>query len=488
MNWTIIMIVSIYLLAVLLIGVWATGKTKSSSDFFVAGRSIGMFAMAIAAFSSVQSGFGMVGGTGSTFLNGLGFVTGVMIAASLGFTLTWFLIGKRMWKFGEIGEIYTLGDVVERRYNSKVVRGLLGFAIALGVIGYLGTQVQAMGIIMNTVFPISPAVGALIGLLIIGLYSIGGGMLAGIYTDLLQGLIMAGVSILVFFIALDEGGGVMHMTQTLQHSKPLLAAPFGTVSVITIVSWFFLFSLGAAGQPQFITKFLMIKEAKQLKWGAFTSSIAYMMTTLLVIGIGLSALVLKIQGNFPVLTSPDQVLTAFLFNFASPLVAGLVIAGLMAAIMSTGNSFLNLGAASLVRDIPKALNVTVKNELLWSRIVMVLLLVVSTLFSFYLNTFVALLGVFGWGTFASAIFPSVVLGMVWEKANKYGAMGSIIISLGANFILEIGSKYGLQILPKGVVNGAFALAVSIATFIIISLSTQTSGAKLDRNLQEIIEG
>ncbi|MDI6914217.1 MAG: hypothetical protein QMC95_08345 [Desulfitobacteriaceae bacterium] len=488
MNWTIILIAVIYMVAVLLIGVWATKRTKSSSDFFVAGRSVGMFVMAIAAFSSIQSGFGMVGGTGLTFLNGLGFVTGVMVAASLGFTLTWFLVGKRMWKIGDLGEIYTLGDVVERRYSSKTVRGLMGFAIALGVIGYLGTQVQAMGVIMSTVFPITPTVGALIGLALIGFYSVGGGMLAGVYTDLLQGVIMAVVSVLAFFVAIDKGGGIMNMTVTLQHSKPLMATPYGTYSMITIASWFFLFSLGAAGQPHFITKFLMIKEAKQLKWGALTSSIAYMMTTLLVIGIGLAAVVLNIQGSFPKLGSSDQALVTFLLNFTSPVVAGLIIAGLMAAIMSTGNSFLNLGAASIVRDIPKAFNIKLNNELLWSRIAVVILLVISTLFSFYLNTLVALLGVFGWGTFASAIFPSVVLGIVWANATKQGAIGSIVISLAMNFILEIGGKYGLHVLPKGVVNGAFALAVSIAAFIIISLLTQKNATKLDRSLQEIIEG
>lgn len=488
MQEMIIAIAVVYLLICIAIGIWATRKTKSAGDFYIAGRSLGMFVMAIAAFSSIQSGFGMVGGTGQTFTGGLGFAVGIMFAAPLGFALTWFLVGKRIWKLGELGNIFTLGDIVHLRYNSNAARGWMGVAVALGVIGYLGTQVQAMGVVMNTIFGVSTTVGAIIGLAILAFYCIGGGMIAGVYTDLFQGILMAGVSVIVFFLAIDAGGGIANMTQVLQTSDPKLSSPFGMYPMITMVCWFFLFSLGAAGQPHFITKFLMIKDAKQLRWGAFTAGLAYVLTTFLVIGIGLAALVMKIQGNFPNIQSSDEALTVFLTMFTPPVVAGLVIAGLLAAIMSTGSSFVTLGAASLVRDIPHALNIKVKNELLWSRIAVGALLVLSTLFSIYMDTLVALLGVFGWGTFASAVFPAVVLGLIWPKATKQGAIWSIVISLVINFCLEVGGKYGIKVLPGGVVNGAFAFAVAIVAFIVISLLTQRADTKLDEHMQQVIEG
>ena len=488
MSGTIITIVIIYLLICILIGVWATGKTKTTSDFLIAGKSLGMFVMAIAAFSSIQSGFGMLGGTGLTFSGGMGFLAGVGIAAPLGFALTWFLVGKRMWKIGQLGEIYTLGDVVEKRYNSKAVRGWIGLAVTLGVIGYLGTQVQAMGIIMHTVFGVSPKVGALIGLAVLGFYCVGGGIIAGVYTDLFQGVIMVTVSVIIFFMALNIGGGVQNITESLQNADPLMASPFGTYSILSIACWIFLFSLGAAGQPHFITKFLMIKDQKQLKWGAFTAGFAYTLSTLLVIGIGLTARSLYIKGEFPELASPDEALTVFITHFTSPIIGGLVIAGLLAAIMSTGSSFVTLGASGLTRDIPKAFNMKVKNELLWNRIAVVGLLVLSTLFSFYMDTLVALLGVFGWGTFASAVFPAVVLGLIWEKATKYGAISSIIIGLGLNFALEIGGKYGVVILPPGVIVGAIAFAISIIVFIVVSLLTKKSIVELNEDMLDAMEG
>lgn len=486
MNGVIIGIVIVYLIITILIGIWATTKTKSTGDFLVAGKGLGMFVMAIAAFSSIQSGFGLLGGVGQTFSGGAGFVTGVLVAAPLGFGLTWFLVGKRMYKFSNLGEIYTLGDVVEKRYNSKAVRGWLGLAITLGVIGYLGTQVQAMGVIMHSIFDISPTKGALIGLAILAFYSAGGGMIASVYTDLFQGVIMIGVSIFVFFYAINVGGGFQEITETLQSSDSALSTPFGTYSLISIVSWFLLFSLGAAGQPHFINKFLMIKSPKDLKWGAFTSGIAYTITILLVLSIGLTARSLHIKGRFPEIINPDDSLIVFVSEFTPPVIGGLVLAGLLAAIMSTGSAFVTLGAASLVRDIPQALGMKVKNELLMNRIVVVGLLVVSALFSFYMDTLVALLGVFGWGTFASTVFPSVVLGLVWKKATKQGAIASIIVGISSNFILEILNKYEISLLPEGVIIGAFSLLVSIITFILVSMLTYKE-EKLSKDLLEAMK-
>jgi sodium/proline symporter len=486
---TIISVVIVYLLVTVAIGIWATRRTKNTADYFIAGRSLGMFVVAMAVFTSVQSGFGVLGGTGLTFDRGLGgFVAAIGFAAPLGFALAWFLAAKRMWKLGSLGEVYTLGDVVEKRYDSKGVRGWIGFAVALGVIGYLGVQVQATGFVMASVFGISTTTGAILGLAILGAYAVGGGIIAGVYTDLVQGVIMVGVSVAVLFFAVSAGGGVQSMTETLQAEDAALASPFGTLSMLTIACYFLLFSIGAAGQPHLLTKFLMTRSTQELKWGAFTSGVAYLMTMLLVASVGLAALALSFQGQFPQLDSPDQALPTFLTEFTPALLAGLALAGILAAIMSTGDAFLNLGAQSLIRDLPRTFDYQVRNELLWSRVSVAALLVLSLLFSLYLDTLVALLGVFGWGTFAAAIFPAVVLGLVWPRATRQGAIACIIVSLAINFVLEIGAIYGFAPLPEGLVNGAFALVVSIIVFIGVSLATQPAEDKIAPEVRKVLDG
>lgn len=471
-DFWIVAVVAAYLVITLGIGVWATRRTSTVADFFVAGRSLGMFVMAIAAFASVQSGFGILGGTGMTFASGLVFVSGIGFAAVLGFGLAWFLVGRRLFEMGQQGEVYTVGDIVERRYHSPAVRGAMALAIVLGVVGYLGTQVQAMGVVMGAIFGIDTTTGALIGLGILGVYAIGGGTIAAVYTDVFQGVLMIGVSVVMCFYAFNVAGGVGEVTRTVRAESAELAAPFGALPTLTVVCWILLFAVGAAGQPQLLTKFLMIRDAKQLRWGALTAALAYMATMTMVVGVGLAALALSLRGDFPELAGPDQALPAFLTEYTAPVFAGLVMAAILSAIMSTGDAFVNLGAAALVRDLPRAFGREVAAELRWSRVAVAGLLVVSVLFSMYLDTLVALLGVFGWGTFAAAIFPAVVVGLVWDGATKAGALSSIVVSLGLNFVLEIGARYGFTPLPAGVVNGAFALAVSIVVFLGVSLATR----------------
>lgn len=110
------------------------------------------------------------------------------------------------------------------------------------------------------------------------------------------------------------------------------------------------------------------------------------------------------------------------------------------------------------------------------------------LFSFYLDTLVALLGVFGWGTFAASIFPAVVLGLVWPRATRQGAIASIIVGLLINFVLEIGGLYGFSPLPDDVVVGAFALAVAIVVFIGVSLATASQEDTTGPEIKRIFEG
>lgn len=477
-NIWIITVVALYLVVTLGIGAWATRQTKSVADFFVAGRSLGMFVMAIAAFASVQSGFGILGGTGLTFTSGLVFVTGIGFSAVLGFGLAWFLVGRRLFEMGNEGEVYTIGDVVERRYHSSSVRGAMAVAVVLGVIGYLGTQVQAMGVVMGAIFGIDTTTGGLIGLAILAIYAVGGGTIAAVYTDVFQGILMIVVSIIICFYAFNVAGGVGEVTSTLRAESADLAAPFGALPTMTIVCWVLLFTVGAAGQPQLLTKFLMIRDAKQLRWGALTAGLAYMCTMFLVVGVGLSSLALSLRGEFPELRGPDQALPAFLTEYTTPVLAGLVMAAILSAIMSTGDAFVNIGAAAIVRDIPRAFGREVRRELLWSRVAVAGLLIVSVLFSMYLDTLVALLGVFGWGTFAAAIFPAVVIGLVWRGATRHGALASIVVSILINFVLEIGAVYDFTPLPEGVINGAFALAVSLVVFVGVSLVTRSSSQEL----------
>ena len=465
---TIIICVVAYLGACLLIGVWAMRRTHTIADFLVAGRTLGPFVIVIAAMSSIMSGFGFVGGPGLVFESGTSSLW-MTFPSTFSFALSWILVGKRLRLLAEVRDVLTLPDAVEARYGGRWPRLMMAIAILLGVLGYLGTQVLAIGMVLVAVFGVKLPVALMIGLSVLAFYSVAGGILASVYTDLFQGLLMMVSALAVLYYALQAGGGMSQISTTLWEMDPEFIGPWGTRGPLTSLSWYMLFVIGAVGQPHAITKFLMLRDIRQLKWGALMTGCFYAVLSLLWMSVGFSMRALVAGGVHGPLDSPDLAAPVFLLNYTPELLAGMVFAGLLAAIMSTSDSFLNIGAAAIVRDIPIAWRgKPVANQLLWTRVVTGVLLVASALFALYMENLIALLGTFGWGTFAAAIVPSVAIGLNWERATASACVLSIGTSIVLNFALELSARHGIYTLPHGMAVGCFSLLVSIAVFVGVS--------------------
>lgn len=457
-----------YLVACFGIGIWAMRRTHSSADFFLAGKSLGPMVVVLATMSSIMSGFGFVGGPGLVFESGSTSFW-ITFAATFAMPLGAVMLGKRLRLLAEVREILTLPDAVEARYGGRWPRAAMAVAILLGVLGYLGTQVMAIGVVLMAVLGVDLRVGLTIGLGVLAFYSIAGGIMAGVYTDLFQGLLMIGASLAVFSFAVNAAGGLNAIGTTLWEMDPAFLGPWGSRGPLTSLSWFLLFVIGGVGQPHGITKFMMLKDIGNLKWAGLLTGPCYALLSLLWVSIGLSMRTLVENGAHSPLASPDHAAPVFLLNYVPELLAGVVFAGLLAAIMSTADSFLNLGAASVVRDIPTALlGRPLERELLWSRVATGVLLVLSALFALYMENLIALLGTFGWGTFAAAIFPSIAIGLNWKRATGAACVASIVTSVALNFALELSARHGLFQLPYGMNVGAFSLLASLVMFIGVS--------------------
>ena len=465
---TIIFCVVTYLALCFGIGIWAMRRTHSSSDFFLAGKSLGPMVVVLATMSSIMSGFGFVGGPGLVFESGATSFW-ITFAATFSMPLGAIMVGKRLRLMAESRQILTLPDAVEARYGGRWPRAAMALAILLGVLGYLGTQVMAIGVVLVAVLGVDLPVALFIGLGVLAFYSIAGGIMAGVYTDLFQGILMIGASLAVFGFAIHTPGGVTEIGTTLWEMDTSFLGSWGTRGPLTSLSWFLLFVIGGVGQPHGITKFMMLKNIGDLKWVGLVTGPCYALLSLLWVGIGLSMRTLVEKGVQAPLESPDLAAPVFLLNYVPEWLAGVVFAGLLAAIMSTADSFLNLGAASVVRDIPTALlGHPLKRELFWSRIATGVLLIASAFFALYMENLIALLGTFGWGTFAAAIFPSIAIGLNWKRANGAACVASIAISIALNFTLELSAKNGLYQLPYGMNVGAFSLLAALVVFVGVS--------------------
>lgn len=467
--------VALYMAMCIVVGLWAMRRTKSTRDFFMAGRHLGIIVASVAVFSSTMSGWGFVGGPGLVYKMGASSFW-MVASTSIGISITFFLLGKRLRIFAELRETTSLPDAVLARYGSRSTSLLTAIAILLGVMGYLATQILAMATVLQSVLADVSWAGLLrlevcvaISSAVLAFYCVTGGIIASVYTDLVQGIIMVVAAVLVLLIAIASvDGGVTGMSQTILADDPESLSPWGTLGMIGCLSWYFVFVLGACGQPHVITKLMMTRRVEDARHMLPVSVLGYAMTALLWVGIGLSMRTLVLQGAHGELAGADDAASEFLHHYAQPVLAGVVFAALLAAIMSTADSFLNIGAAAIVHDIPRAVRGrSLANELLWARAATVIITIAAAGFALVSGDLVALLGAFGWSTFAAAIVPTVAIGFNWKRATPLACNVAIIASLLINFVLKL---FEIQ-LPHRFHGGALSLLVSLTLFFVISLST-----------------
>lgn len=467
---------ALYLSICLAIGIWSLRRTRTSVDFFVAGRRLGVFVMVIAMNASVISGLGFIGGPGIVYASGTSSFW--MVLAYVGGPLALLLVGKPLRLMAEVREILTLPDAIEARYGGRWPRAAMALALLLGVVGYMGTQVLALGMVAAAVLEVDLTAGMLVGLGVLLFYSVAGGMVAAVATDIFQGAVMTAAAVAILYHAVTTGGGLSEMTRTLWEMDPEFIGPWGTMGPMAALSWYLLAALGVAGQPQVITKYLMLRDVRSLKWSALLVISSLSLLTLIWVTVGISMRYLVEAGLEAPLTSPDLAMPVFLLRHTPALVGAVAVAGVFGAIMSTSDSFLNLGAAAVVRDIPKALlGRPVGRELLWSRVATAVLLIISAVFALYMETFTALLGTFGVGTFAAAIVPSIAIGFNWKRATPLACTASILVSLSLNLTLEVLNRHDIYSLPSGVLVGTFSLLVSVAVFVAVSFLGGRAGSE-----------
>lgn len=476
-----------YFVIVAIIGAWATSRTRTPRDFFVAGRGIGLWALVLSVLSATLSGFVFIGGPGLVYTLGMGAMFIVLPIAITNPMVAW-VLARRLRLLAEVRGILTLPEAIGVRFRSPLAQGLAAVSVLIAVVGYMATNVLALGLVIDAIFGVGVGWGIWIGTGVTLAYATGGGILAGIWTDMFQGVLMALASVLVFVFTLQAGGGMAAMSRLILAADPTFLGPWGALTPLAALSFFFVFAVGALGQPHVVHKFLMIRDPEQLRWYPLLATVAIVLTLLLYFGVGVAVKALVVGGELPPLGNPDEATPVFLLRFTPVVLAALVFSGVAAAIMSTVNSFMNVGAAALVHDLPQALGRLPSQELRWGRIATVAISVLAGLTAQLSGTLVAFLGIFGWGLFASTLVPALALGLNWRGATREGAVASIATGLGITLVFEVTAYLRWYTFPTGVTVSGLSLVASLLVFLGVSVLTRNGpGAEVDPDVAVVLE-
>src|SRR5438874_5496725 len=299
---------------------------------------------------------------------------------------------------------------------------------------------------------------------------------------------MAIASVLVFLFVLSFSGGLREISRTILAHDSVFLGPWGKLTPLAALSFFFVFSMGSLGQPQAVHKYYMLRDPLQLKWYPLLKTLGLVLVLLLYFGVGVGVKAFVLSGRLPALGSPDQATPTLLLNATPLILAALVFSGVAAATMSAANSFINIGAAVVTHDLPIALGRPVRNELRWGRAVTIVIAVAAAVTAQRSGTMVAFLGIFGWGLFASTLVPALAVGLNWQSATRAGAIASIATGLIVTLGLETAAYLKVFTFPAGVTASAVAMVSSFLVFFIVSwLTRHGAAAAIDSDIRLVMD-
>lgn len=485
----------IFSLGMIGIGIFASRYQSNEEEYFAAGRRAGILVIALSIFASIQSGWGMVGVTGTGYLVGIEYLIITATFVPLGFVISYWLLARKMRVLGTIHNAITVPDAMYYRFKDERVRLLGATAVLLGCMGYLAAQYAALGIIGSLVLPVGFYSALLVGLLVVGFYTVIGGVLAAIWSDAVQGFMMiVGALLTAFFVIMNYPGGTGGMIADMTTHQPEyfdftllgmngLAAVGMLLSVVVI-------NLTVAGQPHAITKFYMVRDVSVLRWGALLTAVGYALTAMYWVSAPFARAAVE-AGHVPDPGNPDAALPLALIEFAPDIVVAFVLTAVIAAIMSTSNAFLNMGASAVVHDYfikYSDRQLTDKQEVRYGQVTTLSILVVAFIIAASFPGLIFVLGAAGWAIFASVIFPCVAIAYNWKGATTEGALAGGGLGLGLTLIWAYAAEYFGVSLPAGILGGQAAMVVGYLIFVVISLATSTNAYDdIDEDIRQIID-
>lgn len=444
--------VVIYFALLFYIGFRSIRQVKGSDDFAVAGNRITWPILFATLAASFLGGGASMGRAGEAVTEGYAF----MFAAS-GFPIAVVLSGLFVApRLKDYKGAYTVGDIVEQHYGAAA-RFFTGVFSLVFCIGILGAQALAVGTIFNTLLGVSTTTGIVIGMGTVLLYSTFGGMWAVIQTDVVQFVMLAVLLPLTMLIGVHEIGG----PEALATSLPdIQFSVFGSYGVGAFASIFFAFLLGETLAPPYTQRALSAPDARNAKIGYTIAGLFGFLFYFVSTTIGLLAEVLYPGIN------PDQAMP-MIVKMAMPVgLAGLVLASLLAVVMSTADSYLNSSAVIFVQDIylrffqPK---ISDRKRLWLERAANLLIGIGAIVFALYASSIVGAL-LLSYSLWAPTVLLPFVIGVIWKVSSKYAGLTAMLAGAFVTALWKWGpwpleDVTGLTALIPGCVANLIALGV-----------------------------
>lgn len=478
-----------YLAAMVVIGVVYSKKNKSSDDFYLGGRKLGPVVTAMSAEASDMSSWLLMGLPGLALAGSFAEASWTAIGLAIGTYLNFLIVAKRIRRYSSRIDAFTVPEFFSKRFNDKsnVLSLISALIIIVFFVPYTASGFSACGKLFNTLFGMDYITAMVISAVVIVLYTTLGGFLAASTTDLIQSIVMTVALVVVLLYGINTAGGWDQVVAnvkalpgfvsfTATHNPAEASAqPYGAITIVSTLAW----GLGYFGMPHILLRFMAIKDAKKLKISRRIAVTWVVISMAAAILIGIVSFGVVKSGAVGELSDTERIIVAIAklistHGILPALIAGVILAGILAATMSTADSQLLAASSSVSQNIMHdffGIKLSEKKAMLAARVSVIVISVIAVFMSLNEDSSVFRVVSFAWAGFGAAFGPVVLFALFWRRMNKWGALAGMITGGVMVFVW----KYVIAKIFAGTVLDIYELlpAFILASIAIVAVSLLT---------------
>ena len=505
----------IYMAAVILIGlVYARRANKSSEEYFLGGRSLGPWVTAMSAEASDMSGWLLMGLPGVAYWCGLADAFWTAFGLAVGTYLNWLIVSKRLRRYSiRANNAITLPEFFSNRFREqkKTIMLIAAVFILIFFTVYAASCFVTCGKLFSTLFGMPYVSMMLVGAIFVLLYTLLGGFLAESASDFMQAIVMIVALSVIVILGTSQAGGIgavmenakqipgfmeffglatpvldANGQQLVEAGKPVFgdAADYGLLTVCSMMAW----GLGYFGMPQVLLRFMAIRKEEELNRSRRIAMIWVVISLAVAVFIGIVGRQIYPDTHLTKATA-ENIFITLATNSLPPLLAGFVMAGILAATISSSDSYLLIAASAFAKNVYQGIcrkNATDKQVMWVSRITLLVLALIGVVIALDENSVIFQVVSFAWAGFGATFGPLMLFSLFWKRTNKPGAIAGMVSGAGMVFlwklvISKLGGVFAIyELLP--------AFLLSSICIVVVSLLTKAPDKEIEEDFEAVRAG
>ena len=503
-----------YMAIVIIIGIaFAKKANKNTDSYFLGGRTLGPWVTAMSAEASDMSGWLLMGLPGVAYWCGIADAAWTAIGLALGTYVNWLITSKRLRRYSEKANAITLPEFFSNRFHekSKIIMTVAALFILIFFTVYAASCLVTCGKLFSTLFGFDYVPMMIAGAVFVLIYTIIGGFLAESASDFMQAIVMVIALIVIVVTGTVAAGGLDAVVDNAKsipgffeffgianpvtdangvqqsiNGQPLFgeAGTYGVLSVVSCLAW----GLGYFGMPQVLLRFMAIRSEKELKSSRRIATVWCLISLVIAVFIGVIG-----RALYPsALTTSSEAENVFILlatNLLPAVLAGLVMAGILAATISSSDSYLLIAASAFSKNIFQGLihkKASDKQVLVISRITLLAITGVAIIIALDENSVIFNIVSFAWAGFGATFGPLMLMSLFWKRINRWGAIAGMI---GGGVMVFI---WNLAIRPLGGIWDVYellpAFIFSCICIVVVSLLTPAPSKEIQQEFEEVKKG